>query len=101
MKNIRNLITFLLLESYLYPIPPIEFKEIKNRDAQNPVEKNLEKAENLFTERRFPEAIETYKEVLAEKENDQSTILKKVAQSYSALNDAEQCVDFLEDYLRF
>lgn len=100
MKNIRILITFLLLGSYLYPIPPIEYREVKNKYVQHSVEENLEKAEHLFIERRFPEAITSYKEVLAKKENDKSKILKKVAQSYSALNDAEQSVYFLEDYLK-
>ncbi|WP_281542657.1 AraC family transcriptional regulator [Maribacter aestuarii] len=100
MKNIRILITFLLLGSYLYPIPPIEFKEIKNKHVQFSAEENLEKAENLFIERRFPEAIETYKEVLAKSTNDNPVILKKVAQSYSALHNAQQSVSYLEDYLK-
>ena len=100
MKNIRILITFLLLGSYLYPIPPIEFKEIKNKHIQFSDEENLEKAENLFTERRFPEAIETYKEVLVKNTNYDPVLLKKVAQSYSALHNAEESVNYLEDYLK-
>lgn len=100
MRTIRILITFLLLSNYCYPIPPLDIGGITTRFHENSNEVNLKKAEILFLEGRYPEAIENYKGALSTEENDEAIILKRVAQSYSALNDPKNSTDFIEVYLK-
>lgn len=100
MLQIRILITFLLLSSLSYPIVPIGIEGITKEFHENSSEVGLEKAEILFLDHRYPEAIENYMGVLSKKENNNSLILKRVAQSYSALNDPTNSADFIETYLK-
>ena len=100
MRTIRIFITFLLLSNYCYPTPPIGIEGVKKKFHQNSTKVELDNAEILFLERRYPEAIENYKGVLSKKENDKSLILKRVAQSYSALNDPKNSTVFIETYLK-
>ena len=97
MRTIRILITFLLLSNYSYPIASIGIKNVLHENSH---EVGLEKAEILFLEQRYPEAIENYKGALLQKQNDRDIILKRVAQSYSALNDPKNSTDFIETYLK-
>ena len=100
MRTIRILITFLLLSNYCYPISPsgIEGEKRKFNNKYNEV--RLEKAKILFLEGRYPEAIENYKGALSTEKNEKAIILKRVAQSYSALNDPKNSMDFIEVYLK-
>ncbi len=100
MRTLRILITFLLLSNYSYPINTKGIEGVNIEFLENSNEVRLEKAEILFSERRYPEAIENYKGVLLKKDDDKAVILKRVAQSYSALNDAKNSTEFIETYLR-
>ncbi len=99
MRTLRIFITFLFLSFYCYPSPPIDFYDYANTVHQQAHETRRNKAEKLFTERKYPEAIETYKKVLTGNRSVDSKTLKTVAQSYSALNQADESIAYIEQYL--
>lgn len=99
MRNIRILITFLLLSSYCYSVLPFVNTEEPSNLPSNVRKLNLKTADVLFAEGNFPEAIATYKIVLKSKEVNRPYVFKKVAQSYSALKNIDQSVNYIEEYL--
>lgn len=99
MRSIGIFITFLLLNSFCYPNKSIGIIDSLNIESRNSSESNLEKADNLFEERKFPEAIEAYRVVLEEAPVIEAPVLKKMAQSYSAVKDIDNCINYIEAYL--
>ncbi len=98
MLQIRILITFLLLSAYGHSTIGMIIDPLKvntNKVAQ-PV---LDKANFLFSEKKYPEAIATYKEVLEMEKIEPAPVLKKMAQSYSALKDVDHSISYIEEYL--
>ncbi|UWX55808.1 AraC family transcriptional regulator [Maribacter litopenaei] len=98
MLQIRILITFLLLGAYGFSKNSITIDPLKvnGKKVSQPI---LDKANILFSEKKFPEAIESYKEVLEMEEMEHAPVLKKVAQSYSALKDVDHSISYIEEYL--
>jgi len=99
MKTLRIFITFLFLSFYCYPSLSIDYDDYIKTSPQKGYESKKSKAEKLFLERKYPEAIETYIKVLEEEEIDDSKIIRKVAQSYSAINQVDNSVEYIERYL--
>ena len=98
MLQIRILITFLLLSTYGLSKNSITIDPLKvnGKKVSQPV---LDKANILFSEKKFPEAIESYKEVLEMEDTQPAPVLKKMAQSYSALKDVDHTISYIEEYL--
>ncbi|GGD71456.1 helix-turn-helix domain-containing protein [Maribacter cobaltidurans] len=98
MQQIRILITFLLLSTYGHSKTSIVIDPLKvnGKKVSQPV---LDKANILFSEKKFPEAIESYKEVLEMEVIKPASVLKKMAQSYSALKDVNHSISYIEEYL--
>jgi len=59
----------------------------------------LAKADELFKNEEFAEAITNYEEVLYDNTIDKAPILKKMALSHAALNHPAETANILEDYL--
>ncbi|MFS4456175.1 helix-turn-helix domain-containing protein [Maribacter sp. 2304DJ31-5] len=100
MRNLRILITFLLLSSYCYSSLSVDCTDLPGNPTFLSEKKELELANNLFEERKYPEAIATYKIIIKKEEKPLADIYKKVAQGYSALNKVEQSINYIEEYLQ-
>ncbi len=90
----------LIWSMSIFPIPPLDppINASSERDVQ---ESNnlLETADNLYWERKFPEAIKTYGLVLENYTSIKAPVLKKIALSHAALEHVNQCVNYLEQAL--
>ncbi|WP_298487754.1 AraC family transcriptional regulator [uncultured Maribacter sp.] len=100
MRRLRILITFLFLFINLYSsiakegigtekkttreLPPISFRN---------------KADDLFMEQNYNDAIETYQLALEKEIPNKAPVLKKIALSYSALNKTQESLKYIEEYL--
>jgi len=99
MQNLRILITFLLFTAHCFSH---NLKGSNNGIVKKPEKEllsDLDKANYLFEEHNYREAIATYQKVLNDPTISTAPVLKKIAQSYSALDDVDQSVAFLEQYL--
>lgn len=99
-RSIVITLLFSLWTSLAYSFHPIDFK--KDEPNGSDIQKHrrlLEKADNLYYERKFPEAIITYDLVLAEETVIKAPVLKKIALSHAALEQVEECVEYLEQSL--
>lgn len=100
MRHIRIFITFLLLCTSVYSISPKNFRgENQKENSSKYSIELLNKADKLFLEKNYPIAIETYKNALNINDVDKPPILKKVALSYSALNNVDESLQYIEKYL--
>jgi len=98
---ISLILLFSLWTSFLYATPPIDFKEsdpsgVNDQDYK----KLLEKADNLYFMREFPEALKTYDLVLKNETAIKAPVLKKMALSHAALDHVVECVYYLEESLK-
>jgi AraC-like DNA-binding protein len=84
----------------IFSIPPSDFPETTSsaRDVQKS-KKLLEKADNLYLERKYSEAIQTYGLVLENYTSIKAPVLKKIALSHAALDHVGECVEYLEKAL--
>jgi len=98
--SIAITLLFSLWTSMLYPIPPIDIKENNPGGSQiQEYRRLLKKADDLYLERKFPEALKTYNLVLEKETTIKAPVLKKMALSHAALEHVDECVHYLEQSL--
>lgn len=99
MQNLRILITFLLFTSHCFSnnLKPSINGIVK--EPQKELLSDIDKANYLFEEHKYPEAIETYQKVLNSSSIRNAPVLKKIAQSYSAMDNVDESILYLEEYL--
>ncbi|MDT7829675.1 helix-turn-helix transcriptional regulator [Pricia sp. S334] len=97
-RSFTTLALLLLWTIPAYPSPTIESAEAVSTTALKGQETRLllEKADNLYLERQFSEAIKTYGLVLENDRAIKAPVLKKIALSHAALNHVQECVAYLE-----
>jgi len=100
----RQFIGFFLLFSTcistLYSIPPLHFPNTHAIvSGVQDSEKLLERADSFYLERKFPEAIKTYDQILTKAKVVKAPVLKKIALSHAALEQVDECVRYLEQSL--
>lgn len=99
MQNLRILITFLLFTLHCFSGDTKSSIIGIVKEPQKELISDLDKANYLFEEHNYREAIETYQKVLNDPTISNAPVLKKIAQSYSALDDVDRSVTYLEEYL--
>ena len=99
-QSIAIILLFFLWASSLYSIPPLKLKKRTLADSGiQESKKMLEKADNFYFERKYPEAIKTYDLILKKETTVKAPVLKKIALSHAALEHVDECVHFLEQSL--
>lgn len=92
------LLSILLLQFVNAHIPDnYSFNHFSTSDSTS--KEVLVKADELFLNEEFAEAISNYQEVLGDFDVDKVPILKKMALSHAALNQSRESAAFLENYL--
>lgn len=98
MRHLGILITFLLICGNTYSSTSIGLISDISTDKNAQINRMLYRANGLFLEKKYPEAIALYKTALKNKSNVEAPVLKKVALHYSALNEATESVKYIEEY---
>ncbi|PCJ98442.1 MAG: AraC family transcriptional regulator [Flavobacteriaceae bacterium] len=97
MKHLKFLfLLFLLFSSIIYSKIPednlVSYPTLSSKDL-------IINADKLYHGQKFSEAIKAYEQIQDVEEIDEINVLKKMALSHAALNDANKSVDYLEKYL--
>lgn len=100
MKHIGILITFLLICGNSYSKNSMRSVKDLSKIKSAHIIRMLDKADGLFLEKKYPEAIEIYENALISESDLGAPVLKKVAISYSALNEASKSVSYIEEFLK-
>lgn len=100
MRHLGILITFLLLcgSSFSYS-SALQNKPNANKNGLV-ITDTLKQGDDFFAENNYKDAVLIYKEVISKHTEDGTYALKKVALSYAALNEAEESVNYIKDYLK-
>ncbi len=96
MRRLKILVMFLFLSVNLYSSV---LTTDKTTTKEPPLVNFHEKADNLFLEQNYSEAIETYQLALKKEDVKKPIVLKKIALSYSALKKTQKSLEYLEKYL--
>ncbi|WP_291870288.1 helix-turn-helix transcriptional regulator, partial [Maribacter sp.] len=100
MRNLRILITFLLLSINLYSSTITESMTGSSLSKKIIPICFLEKSDDFFQKQNYEEVITSYKSSLKEENIFKAPVLKKIALGYSALKKTKESISYVEKYLQ-